>query len=1513
LSCNDQATIEELSNMTHLSRRNAHPVNRKAALAAALLAGGIVAVPSLHAFADYQSGSPKPDWRGDRANTGQTAQTGPAATPAQVFNAKPVFGGTASGIELGGDGSVLFTISGGQVYSYNADGSKKWQFPASGTTGTYGSDVAAPPSNPVLSSDGADYVGNDNGNLYQLADATGASASIFSAASGAALQQTPKIGPDNSIYLGDLGGNFYRLTPPAPGSGNQATKLYSFAASGSAQPSDSVYPGASAAPFRFYGEAALDAAGNAYVASSDTNPQAATNPRVGTLYKLAPNGSIAAGFTPAGLKGEPVGAVLLAADPGTPGRTLAIVADKFPEVAAFDAATGARVWDFVPANSTGGFFASPALSRDGATVYAVNNSDTLYALNVSNGQPAAGFGTSGQAPLTAGSSSSPVVDAAGNVFLESNDGALLGLSPAGATLFSVARGAGTGGSGSTGPRFFAPAIAPNGTLYAGGNSATVRGFRIAPADQTSTAIARQTSAPTLTTIAQQTQTAVAGQTQTAVAVPTDTQAPVNTLAPGAPTSTPAPGQPTNTPAPTSTPAPGQPTNTPAPTSTPAPGQPTNTFVPGTTPTDTPTHGPALGWSKFRADLHNSGNITATLLGTTPGQVFATKLSPSQYGGALYASPVIGPDDTVYQVDDGGRLNAVRPDGAVAWTSAAVLGQRHVSASFYLDFGSSPAVAADGAIYVGSEGGGIYRFNPADGSNAQIFGSGQYQGGSVAIGPDGTLYAGSIDGAVYAVNRDGSQRYSAHVPCAGSLKPFVQSTPAIDKAGNLYIGFGCAGGLSFTGGVLSLGPTGGQHWAFTYKTPEGALNGAVVGGVVLSPDEGTLYARDSQAFVYALRTGDGSAVWASNPNGAQSLGAASPALAPDGGTLYVSGPNGADSNAVYALNAGNGSVAAAVPAAGGDVEASPAVDAAGHVIVATSNGHVTAFGPGLGSTLFDVSYTGQSNAIFGGPAIGTDGSIYVANRTGYLLGLRAGVAVPTPVPTNTPFTAPTEPPQPSLTAVSTITNSTATPVTGSVPTATLAPAQVTAAAAATRAAATTAARVTPTTIPGAGGKRTPTSTPVALAGNVNITIDVGALTVGDQPRITLRGPAGAKVDFSVRADYLTPTPAPKKGGSGKKAGAGKRAPTQPPKPKATAPAKKKGVPAAVSADGLDSAPSRAASPGDGPAAALSAGVDAAKATPTPRPSAKGGSPATKATPAPKPAAKPAPKPKAPACPVVATIRDRGIFRFSRTIGKSRVDVSCLRIAVVPTRATALRLTFALQVIAGAKRYPARTLKPYTLTRPSSRPQTPPKSRLALPSVVQASVKYFTVTAGGTETVGSFTARGAHVTYRVSYTGGNQTRTITAVADANGNNAVKFRVSYLPLRQVGLAPATIRIDATQGKRRARTLVVPFNVIRPDTVLTLRTLRLRVAKGTLRTGGVQDLMTTSARAARLGYVVSYPRGVSAHYVDNADGSGYATLRFHVQYLPPKGQRVLAKVLVIATQGRIHARVTGQFYVQG
>ncbi len=262
---------------------------------------------------------------------------------------------------------------------------------------------------------------------------------------------------------------------------------YAIAVTGSMQPAASVYSGTSQAPFRFYGEAALDPQDNAYAASSDTNPLGGSLPRVGTLYRIGPTGAIR---WAAPLRGEPVGAVLYAANPLTPTEPLVVVADRYPEVAAFDAATGALVWDVLPTVSTGAFVASPALSRDGTTLYAVNDSDTLYALDVATGQAVAGFGAgshsldgagnavTGTVAIASGAESSPVVDAAGTIYLGGSTGALVAYSAAGAPLWTIPRGMGAGQSGSTGGSDYSPALAPDGTLYAAGNGANVRGFRL---------------------------------------------------------------------------------------------------------------------------------------------------------------------------------------------------------------------------------------------------------------------------------------------------------------------------------------------------------------------------------------------------------------------------------------------------------------------------------------------------------------------------------------------------------------------------------------------------------------------------------------------------------------------------------------------------------------------------------------------------------------------------------------------------------------------------------------------------------------------------------------------------------------------------------------------------------------------------------------------------------------------------------------------------------------------------
>ena len=227
----------------------ARAVIPRAALVTALLLVGVAAQAG--ASAPRPGAGPRPqatvasakaDWRVDAANTGLSGATGPAGAPIQTFNAKVGFGTTA-GLELDADGGVLFTIGGGIVYKYAAGtpGSKVWAFPATGSVGTYGADPAEPgaasPSNPVAGGDGGVYIGNDNGNLYQIADASGAGAAIFSTPSGAAIEQTPKIGPDGTLYVGASDGNFYHLTPPAVGSGLLATPIYTFTATGSVQPS----------------------------------------------------------------------------------------------------------------------------------------------------------------------------------------------------------------------------------------------------------------------------------------------------------------------------------------------------------------------------------------------------------------------------------------------------------------------------------------------------------------------------------------------------------------------------------------------------------------------------------------------------------------------------------------------------------------------------------------------------------------------------------------------------------------------------------------------------------------------------------------------------------------------------------------------------------------------------------------------------------------------------------------------------------------------------------------------------------------------------------------------------------------------------------------------------------------------------------------------------------------------------------------------------------------------------
>jgi len=111
------------------------------------------------------------------------------------------------------------------------------------------------------------------------------------------------------------------------------------------------------------------------------------------------------------------------------------------------------------------------------------------------------------------------------------------------------------------------------------------------------------------------------------------------------------------------------------------------------------------------------------------------------GGQVHSSPAIGADGTIYVGATGTNLSAINPDGSQKWIFTTVA---------CVD--SSPAIGADGTIYVGSDDWGFYAINP-DGSQKWVGITGGPVWSSPAIGADGTIYFGSDNGNLYAITEE----------------------------------------------------------------------------------------------------------------------------------------------------------------------------------------------------------------------------------------------------------------------------------------------------------------------------------------------------------------------------------------------------------------------------------------------------------------------------------------------------------------------------------------------------------------------------------------------------------------------------------------------------------------------------------------------------------------------------------------------------------------------------------------
>jgi outer membrane protein assembly factor BamB len=298
--------------------------------------------------------------------------------------------------------------------------------------------------------------------------------------------------------------------------------------------------------------------------------------------------------------------------------------------------------------------------------------------------------------------------------------------------------------------------------------------------------------------------------------------------------------------------------------------------------------------------------------------------------------------------------------------------------------SSPAIAADGTIYVASSlGGSLYAITKA-GSNKWTFPLPPRLSSSPALAADGTIYiANAYFGYLYAINPDGSPRWTNTLSWEATFP--LGSSPAIGANNALYV----RGSSSWlfavssngttiwsrsVGGIPSvvLGPDATIYTGTAAVTPDGtqewttSLPGAQSDSPAIAQD-GTIYATGNWLYAFSA---DGTNLWINNTNYFLS---SSPAVGQDG-TIYIATFGGGTLCAISPSGvlrwqtafAPNNPTNAPSPAV-------PAIDTAGTIYYPVFNA-LYAVSP-AGSIQWTFS-PGDGSQTQTSPAIGPDGTIYV---------------------------------------------------------------------------------------------------------------------------------------------------------------------------------------------------------------------------------------------------------------------------------------------------------------------------------------------------------------------------------------------------------------------------------------------------------------------------------------------------------------------------------------------------------
>jgi outer membrane protein assembly factor BamB len=193
----------------------------------------------------------------------------------------------------------------------------------------------------------------------------------------------------------------------------------------------------------------------------------------------------------------------------------------------------------------------------------------------------------------------------------------------------------------------------------------------------------------------------------------------------------------------------------------------------------------------------------------------------------YSSPAVDADGTVYVGSQDHNIYAITSSGKVKWRF-----------DLGADVDSSPAIEDDGTIVVGTDKSEVVALSPEGPEVRWRTDVGGYVRGAVSIGRDGTIFVGTYGPTPHMVAlepEDGRVRFRFSIRGTGAPEFGIHGGPVEDGEGRLYFGAqdDHAYALNSDGSLLWKFKTGGDVDAPIVIAPSGLL--------LVGSDDGKLYA------------------------------------------------------------------------------------------------------------------------------------------------------------------------------------------------------------------------------------------------------------------------------------------------------------------------------------------------------------------------------------------------------------------------------------------------------------------------------------------------------------------------------------------------------------------------------------------------------------------------------------------------------------------------------------------------